>query len=628
MTPNFKNPLTVLSVLCWFVIACLAVAVMLNTRTIENLDTAQNRAQADRDLLKRDIAETREQTAQAASALAQKAIVMEQTQVAEAQDLRDSVTQLRDEVSTLKRTIDDNRVAAERASAALHSQLNRQKPVTFASARSMPATGGMHIDGNGGRDVMNGWSNLLHLDGSRLTSLEIFNLADGRRNEVRVMAPGLNDLEEDFMELRLDPALDSVVLDRCLSWSKATSPLSEDERKKFEVAIDADIWTATDAEGKTRRVAITGGADVKIADACDNDYPAQVAARDAREKETPKPPQPRKQAAQPYKPDVPAIAKQYENWAKELPDAGMRRSLLLFAAAVRDGKLPPEFMSGFHGLYALRQLSFSPVESTQQKIDENFDCAASRRSAGASTLLLTGDGVNAACDDGSHVFALGNKDDTVKMTGGGQNIFIPGKGNDKIDTGRGSSIVILDKKWGSKVITNSCVVPGAKYADSIFRINWQPRVFGGIGARLSQNGARILVNSLVPGSPAEKSGIRAGDYLVSIDDRQMPADMEAAIALIRGPAGTSAKIGIDRAGEHRTIIVKREIVNAAATPETGAAMPIRIDYQWPYEFEDFILFGPGIRQADMVEDERGKWRNTKTGDRLEISPCFNFVFSE
>ncbi len=630
MHPFLKNPLAVLSALCWFVMACLALSVLLNTRTIEGIDAAQRRAQSEQEALKQQLAQARQETAQAARVIARDTIEIEQRHAGDIEQLRKSLADLDAEVKSLRRAVDENRDAAEKSSAELQAAFARTKPVTFADARSVPSAGGMHINGNGGRDIMNGWESLLYLDGSRLVSLEIFNLADGRRNEVRVMAPGLNDLEDDFMELRLDPKLDSVQLDRCLQWKKDDAPIPDAVQKQFTTAPGAYIWTATDADGKTRRIAITAGADVKIGDTCENDYSAQVAARDAREKAAPKPPRQQEQPARPYHPDAKEIAGLYDSWAKELADPDMRKGLSLLAAAVRDGKLPPEFISGLpaRDMYAVRQLSFSPAESVQQKIDENFDCAASRRSAGAGTLLLTGNDVTAQCGDGNHVFALGKRDDHVSMTAGGQNIFIPGKGNDTIDAGRGSSIVILDKNWGSKKITTTCAVPGATYADKMFRIKWHPRLFGGIGARLIQDGDRILVNSLVPGSPAEKAGIRAGDYLVSANDQPLLSGLEAAINLIRGPAGITVAIEIERDHERRTMNVRRESINAAATPETGAAVPERIDYKWPYQYEDFILFGPGIARVDLIEDETGKWRNTKTGDRLEISPCFNFVFSE
>ncbi|MCC7037887.1 MAG: PDZ domain-containing protein, partial [Alphaproteobacteria bacterium] len=505
MTPNFKNPLTVLSVLCWFVIACLAVAVMLNTRTIENLDTAQNRAQADRDLLKRDIAQAREETAQAARALAQKAIVMEQTQAAEAQDLRDSVTQLRDEVSTLKRTIDDNRVAAERASAALHSQLNRQKPVTFASARSMPATGGMHIDGNGGRDVMNGWSNLLHLDGSRLTSLEIFNLVDGRRNEVRVMAPGLNDLEEDFMELRLDPALDSVLLDRCLGWQKDGAPISEELKKKFDTAAGAYIWTATDAEGQTRRVAITADADVQIAAACDNDYAAQVAARDAREKDAPKQKlQPEDAPAQHYNPDAATGAQTYRAWAEATENPRIKSALSLIAAQVQAGKLPPEFLSNRHN-------------------------AVVNESDGRDGRTLMPLPLNPAQGP-----FLG--DGSLRLSAGGLQVVIAAPGDERIDADSDTTLLVLDKKWGSKKLQKTCPKPKTARDEQIFRQLPAVPVFSGIGLRLAQNGDSVLSAGAMPGSPAEKAGIAPGDRLVAINGAPLPAALADVVALIRGEA--------------------------------------------------------------------------------------------
>ncbi len=624
MHPFFKNPLAVLSALCWFVIACLAVSVMLNTRTIENIDIAQNRAQADRDLLKRDIAQARDDTAQAARALARETAGMAQTQAAEAQDLRDSVAQLRNELSTLKRAVDDNRIAAERTSAALHAQLNRQKPVTFANARSIPSAHGIHFDGNGGRDTVKGWKPLLYLDGSLLVSVEVFNLADGRRNDVRVMAPGLNDLEDDFMELRLDPALDSVLLDRCLAWKKDDAPISDDLKKKFDTAPGAYIWTATDADGKTRRVAITAEADVRISDTCDNDYAAQVAARDAREKDMPKPKLPREEQPQPYTPDYAESARIYNDWAAATENQQIKDALTLVATMVQARKLPPDFLTG-QGVRiinenslkrTLRRLPLDPASLPLQVVKKDYNCEAQEEVNRQSGLHFS-NSVDTIC--------TGNG--SLKIGSDGLQVILAGKGTERLDTNATPSLLILNKNWGSKTLYKTCRDPGSKRDEHIFRLLPSPAtVFSGIGLRLAQDGGGGVVSAgTMPGSPAEKAGIAAGDRVVAINGEPLPPALADVVALIRGEAGTRLMLGIEtRNGDKRDVALQREKI----TDTDSRATRQRIDYQWPYPFEDFILFGPGIRQGDLTEETPGKWRNVQTGDTLEISPCFNFVFSE
>jgi carboxyl-terminal processing protease len=55
---------------------------------------------------------------------------------------------------------------------------------------------------------------------------------------------------------------------------------------------------------------------------------------------------------------------------------------------------------------------------------------------------------------------------------------------------------------------------------------------------------------LYPGQPADKAGIKAGDLVIAVDGRSIVGySVYEAIALIRGPAGSSVKLTIMRKGE-------------------------------------------------------------------------------
>ena len=71
----------------------------------------------------------------------------------------------------------------------------------------------------------------------------------------------------------------------------------------------------------------------------------------------------------------------------------------------------------------------------------------------------------------------------------------------------------------------------------------------GIGVSvLSQNGT-IVVSQPIPGSPAEKAGIKAGDIIVAADGIALKnMSFEKAIEHIRGKEGTSVKITVIRSG--------------------------------------------------------------------------------
>ncbi len=87
--------------------------------------------------------------------------------------------------------------------------------------------------------------------------------------------------------------------------------------------------------------------------------------------------------------------------------------------------------------------------------------------------------------------------------------------------------------------------------------------FEGIGAELGVKNGILTVIAPLPGTPAEKAGIRSGDKIIKIDGKPA-ADMsiEEAVDNIRGPKGTSVTLTIFRDGSQDTqdIVVKRDVI--------------------------------------------------------------------
>lgn len=72
---------------------------------------------------------------------------------------------------------------------------------------------------------------------------------------------------------------------------------------------------------------------------------------------------------------------------------------------------------------------------------------------------------------------------------------------------------------------------------------------------------RLVVVSVVPGSPAEKAGIRSGDVIVSVDGEPASGQpIDLVTGKVRGSAGTAVTIGILRDGEVRDVTVVRAAV--------------------------------------------------------------------
>ncbi len=73
--------------------------------------------------------------------------------------------------------------------------------------------------------------------------------------------------------------------------------------------------------------------------------------------------------------------------------------------------------------------------------------------------------------------------------------------------------------------------------------------FEGIGASLGLLNNRIIVIAPIKGSPAEKAGVRAGDYIQKVDGQATKNwSLPQAVSKIRGNKGTVVKLGLLRVG--------------------------------------------------------------------------------
>jgi len=87
--------------------------------------------------------------------------------------------------------------------------------------------------------------------------------------------------------------------------------------------------------------------------------------------------------------------------------------------------------------------------------------------------------------------------------------------------------------------------------------------FEGIGAELGIKDKKLLVIAPLPETPAEKAGIRAGDWILKIDGKSSEfLTIDEAVNLIRGPKGTEVKITLLHEGseEPEEIIIKRDTI--------------------------------------------------------------------
>ena len=87
--------------------------------------------------------------------------------------------------------------------------------------------------------------------------------------------------------------------------------------------------------------------------------------------------------------------------------------------------------------------------------------------------------------------------------------------------------------------------------------------FGGLGIEVSMEAGVVKVISPIDDTPASRAGLKAGDYIVKIEDVQVQGkSLTEAVDLMRGPVGSSIELTVRRRGEKKAITfnITREII--------------------------------------------------------------------
>ena len=87
--------------------------------------------------------------------------------------------------------------------------------------------------------------------------------------------------------------------------------------------------------------------------------------------------------------------------------------------------------------------------------------------------------------------------------------------------------------------------------------------FGGLGIEVGMEYGVVKVVTPMDGSPAEREGVKAGDYIVKINGIQVQGKtLTEAVELMRGPVGSKLEITIRRKGIKKALVfeITREII--------------------------------------------------------------------
>ncbi len=93
--------------------------------------------------------------------------------------------------------------------------------------------------------------------------------------------------------------------------------------------------------------------------------------------------------------------------------------------------------------------------------------------------------------------------------------------------------------------------------------------FGGLGIIISIRNKVLTVISPLPGTPAEKAGIQAGDQILYIEDKPTKGmSLEEAVNILRGPKGSKVTIKVKREGVPGllTFTITRDIIKIKSVP--------------------------------------------------------------
>ena len=91
--------------------------------------------------------------------------------------------------------------------------------------------------------------------------------------------------------------------------------------------------------------------------------------------------------------------------------------------------------------------------------------------------------------------------------------------------------------------------------------------FGGLGIEIGMESGVVKVIAPIPDTPADKAGIKAGDYIVRIDGKQVQGkSLMEAVKLMRGPVNTNIKLTIRRKGHRKALEfnIKRKIIEISS----------------------------------------------------------------
>ena len=105
--------------------------------------------------------------------------------------------------------------------------------------------------------------------------------------------------------------------------------------------------------------------------------------------------------------------------------------------------------------------------------------------------------------------------------------------------------------------------------------------FGGLGIEIGMEAGVVKVIAPIADTPAEKAGIKAGDYIVRINEEQVQGKtLMEAVKLMRGPVGSSIELSVRRKGVKKSITfnIQRQIIEVKSVESEILGISKNIGY--------------------------------------------------
>ena len=128
--------------------------------------------------------------------------------------------------------------------------------------------------------------------------------------------------------------------------------------------------------------------------------------------------------------------------------------------------------------------------------------------------------------------------------------------------------------------------------------------FGGLGIEVSMEAGVVKVISPIDDTPASRAGLKAGDYIVKINDVQVQGkSLSEAVDLMRGPVGSGIELTVRRRGEKKalTFNIIREVIQVQSVK--SEIMDENIGYIRLTSFND--------NSSDQIEKQIKKLKKDK-----------------